>query len=93
MSRAGYGFIKSCMLGKNSLSITGERRRELNKTQKKLKKHGYGVNLAKVGLGFTATTPVKISIKGKKEGQYPSVQVMKEKEKSKLIPRTSVFDR
>lgn len=79
MLRAGYDFASSSTLGKKDPSIIGERKCDLTETQRKLKKYGYGVNLTKVGLGFTPISPVKISrkMKDKKVStQHISVDVL-----------------
>lgn len=54
-----------------------------------MKECGYGVKLTKAGLGFIPVTPIKILGKGKdKKGstQHISVNVMEDKEESKLVP-------
>ncbi|KAM2685925.1 hypothetical protein EV2_008880 [Malus domestica] len=63
MSKAGYDFAFSSNHG-NKVS-NNDKERDLTETQKKLKKHGYGVDNNKAGLGFTPNAPVKISSKVK----------------------------
>ncbi|KAM2170708.1 hypothetical protein ACFX1R_035876 [Malus domestica] len=49
---------------------------DLTETQKKLKKHGYGVDNDKAGLGFTPNAHVKISSKAKNAStQHISVNI------------------
>ncbi|KAM1529840.1 hypothetical protein ACFX1Z_018999 [Malus domestica] len=76
MSKAGYDFIFSSNLGKKVSNAVNNKERDLTKTQKKLKKHGYGVDNDKAGLGFTPNAPVKISSKAKNAStQHISVSI------------------
>ncbi|KAM1284925.1 hypothetical protein ACFX2J_027559 [Malus domestica] len=64
-----------------------------NLGKKKLKKHGYGVDNDKAGLGFTPNAPVKISSKAKNAStQHISVSIEQDQEGPKSAFRTSVFD-
>ncbi|KAM0964115.1 hypothetical protein TB2_022688 [Malus domestica] len=65
MSKAGYVFASSSNPGKKVSNTINSKECDLTKTKKKLKKHGYGVNNNKAGLGFTPNAPVKISSKAK----------------------------
>ncbi|KAM1161267.1 hypothetical protein ACFX2B_000386 [Malus domestica] len=63
------------------LNTVKDNERDLTKTQKKLKEHGYRVNNNKAGLGFTPNAPVKISSKAKTaSAQHISVSVIQDKE-------------
>jgi len=66
MSKAGYDFASSAVAGKKVSNTVNDEERNLTKTQKKLKEHGYGVDNNKAGLGFTPNAPVMISNKAKK---------------------------
>ncbi|KAM1282178.1 hypothetical protein ACFX2H_022570 [Malus domestica] len=75
-------------------NTVNNKERDLTETQKKLKKHGYGVDNDKAGLGFTPNAPVKISSKGKNAStQHISVSIEQDQEEPKFASRTSVFDR
>ncbi|KAM2431593.1 hypothetical protein EV2_019397 [Malus domestica] len=65
MLKAGYDFASSSNPGKKVSNTVNNKERDLNETQKKLKKHGYGVDNNKAGLGFILNAPVKISSKAK----------------------------
>ncbi|KAM1556665.1 hypothetical protein ACFX10_040172 [Malus domestica] len=94
MSKAGYKFTSSANLGKKDLNTVKDNERDLTKTQKKLEKHGYGVNNNKAGLGFTPNAPVKISSKAKNASvQHIRVSIIQDKEEPQPAPQTSVFDR
>ncbi|KAM1286388.1 hypothetical protein ACFX2J_000452 [Malus domestica] len=81
MSKAGYNFTSSANLGNKDLNTVKDNERDLTKTQKKLKEHGYRVNNNKAGLGFTPNAPVKISSKVKTaSAQHISVSVIQDKE-------------
>ena len=91
MSKAGYNFASSSSPGKKVANI---KERDLTKTQKKLKEHGYGVDNNKSGLGFTPDAPVKISNRAKNAStQHISVTVEQDQEEPKPTHRTSIFDR
>ncbi|KAM1100240.1 hypothetical protein ACFX1X_006833 [Malus domestica] len=94
MSKAGYDFTSSSNPGKKVSNTVNDKERDLTETQKKLKKHGYGVDNNKAGLGFTPNAPVKISSKAKNAStQHISVSIEQDQEEPKSAPRTSVFDR
>ncbi|KAM1444583.1 hypothetical protein ACFX2I_040716 [Malus domestica] len=94
MSKAGYDFVSPSNLGRNVLNTINDKEHDFIETQKRLKKHGYGVDNNKAGLGFTLNTPVKISRKTKNaSAQHISVSVEQNQEEPKPAPRTSVFDR
>ncbi|KAM1673324.1 hypothetical protein FF1_041584 [Malus domestica] len=63
MSKVGYDFASSLNLGKKVSNTVNDKKRDLTKTQNKLKEHGYGVDNNKDGLGFMPNAPVKISSK------------------------------
>ncbi|KAM2449007.1 hypothetical protein PS1_019146 [Malus domestica] len=87
MSKAGYDFASSSNPGKKVLNTVNNKERDLTETQKKLKKHGYGVNNNKAGLGFTPNAPVKISSKGKNAStQHISVSIEQDRDKPKFAP-------
>ena len=65
MSKAGYDFIPSSKPGKKVSDTVNNKERDLTKTQKRLKEHGYGVDNGKEGIGFTPNAPMKISSKAK----------------------------
>ncbi|KAM1006757.1 hypothetical protein COP2_003555 [Malus domestica] len=65
MLKAGYDFAFSSNLGKKNANTVNDKERDLIETQKKLKEHGCRVDNNKAGLGFTPSTPVKISSKAK----------------------------
>ena len=84
MAKAGYNFSSSSNPGKKISSTVNDKERDLTKTQKKLKEHGYGVDNNKVGLGFTPNAPVKISSKAKNAStQHISVSVEQDQEEPK----------
>ena len=94
MSKAGYDFASSEAAGKKVSNTVNDKERNLTKTQKKLKEHGYGVDNNKAGLGFTPNAPVMISNKAKNtSAQYVNVSIEQDQEEPKPAPRTSVFDR
>ncbi|KAM1935762.1 hypothetical protein ACFX15_019768 [Malus domestica] len=94
MSKAGYDFASSSDHGKNISDTVNNKERDLTETQKRLKKHGYGVDNNKAGLGFTPTAPVKISSKAKNAStQHISVSIEQDHDEPKSTPWTSVFDR
>ncbi|KAM1724361.1 hypothetical protein PS2_022206 [Malus domestica] len=94
MSKAGYDFAFSSNPGKKVSNTVNNKERDLTETQKKLKKHGYGVNNNKAGLGFTPNAPVKISSKMKNAStQHISVSIKQDREEPKSAPQTPVFDR
>ncbi|KAM1769056.1 hypothetical protein ACFX12_046942 [Malus domestica] len=94
MSKAGYDFTSSSNPGKKVSNTVNNKERDLTETQKKLKKHGYGVNNNKAGLGFTPNTLVKISSKAKNAStQHISESIEQNREEPKSAPRTPVFDR
>ncbi|KAM1666585.1 hypothetical protein ACFX2K_046163 [Malus domestica] len=94
MSKAGYDFASSSNPGKKVSNTVNNKERDLIETQKKLKKHGYGVNNNKAGLGFTPNAPVKISSQAKNAStQHISVSIEQDQEEPKSTPRTPVFDR
>ncbi|KAB2611505.1 hypothetical protein D8674_019537 [Pyrus ussuriensis x Pyrus communis] len=94
MSKAGYDFASSAVAGKKVSNTVNDEERNLTKTQKKLKEHGYGVDNNKAGLGFTPNAPVMISNKAKNtSAQHISVSIEQDQEEPKPSPRTSVFDR
>ncbi|KAB2615234.1 hypothetical protein D8674_021822 [Pyrus ussuriensis x Pyrus communis] len=94
MSKAGYDFASSVVAGKKVSNTVNDEERNLTKTQKKLKEHGYGVDNNKAGLGFTPNAPVMISNKAKNtSAQHISVSIEQDQEEPKPSPRTSVFDR
>ncbi|KAM2981393.1 hypothetical protein FF2_012699 [Malus domestica] len=94
MSKAGYDFASSSNPGKKVSNTVNNKERDLTETQKKLKKHGYGVNNNKAGLGFTPNAPVKISSKAKNAStQHISVSIEQDREEPKSTLRTPVFDR
>ncbi|KAM0971130.1 hypothetical protein ACFX2A_019408 [Malus domestica] len=94
MSKAGYDFASSSNHGKKVSNTVNNKKCDLTETQKKLKKHGYGVDNNKAGLGFTPNAPVKISSKAKNANtQHISVSIEQDQEEPKFAPRTSVFDR
>ncbi|KAM1600954.1 hypothetical protein ACFXTN_023332 [Malus domestica] len=67
---------------------------DLTETQKKLKKHAYGVDNNKVGLGFTPNAPVKISSEAKNAStQHINVSIEPDQEEPKSTLRTSIFNR
>ncbi|CAL2238575.1 unnamed protein product [Prunus armeniaca] len=95
MSKAGCDFGLSPLPGELNLDITGERTHGLNETQKKLKKQGYVIDLARAGLGFTPIAPVKISARRKEkkaDAQHISIEVVNEEEELKANKRALVFD-
>ncbi|KAM1317698.1 hypothetical protein ACFX2H_002916 [Malus domestica] len=94
MSKAGYDFASSSNHGKKVSNTVNNKERDLTETQKKLKKHGYGVDNNKAGLGFTSNAPVKISSKAKNAStQHISVSIEQDHDEPKSTPWTSVFDR
>ncbi|KAM1940838.1 hypothetical protein ACFX13_028494 [Malus domestica] len=101
MSKAGYDFDSASNLGKNNANTVNDKERNLTKTQKKLKEHGYGVDNIKVGLGFTPNTLVRISSKAKSTSaqyismsvEHISMSVEQDQEKPKPTPQTTVFVR
>ncbi|KAM2599740.1 hypothetical protein TB2_038112 [Malus domestica] len=94
MSKAGYDFVSSSNPGKKVSNTVNNKERDLTETQKKLKKHGYGVNNNKAGLGFTPSAPVKISSQTKNAStQHISVSMEQDQEEPKSTSRTPVFDR
>ncbi|MBT0984586.1 hypothetical protein KJ032_26490, partial [Salmonella enterica subsp. enterica serovar Typhimurium] len=94
MSKAGYDFASSSNPGKKVSNTVNNKERDLTKTQKKLKKHGYGVDNNKAGLGFTPNAPVKISSKAKNAStQHISVSIEQNQEEPKPAPQTLVIDR
>ncbi|KAM1219927.1 hypothetical protein ACFX2G_047937 [Malus domestica] len=94
MSKDGYDFASSSNPGKKVSNTVNNKERDLTETQKKLKKHGYGVNNNKAGLGFTLNAPVKISSQAKNAStQHISVSIEQDQEEPKSTPRTPVFDR
>ncbi|KAM1087969.1 hypothetical protein ACFX2B_013305 [Malus domestica] len=93
MSKAGYDFASSSNPGKKVSNNVNNKERDLTETQKKLKKHGYGVNNNKAGLGFTPNAPVKISSKAKNAStQHISVSIEQDREEPKSAPRMPIFD-
>ncbi|KAB2609177.1 S2-RNase [Pyrus ussuriensis x Pyrus communis] len=70
MSKAGYDFASSAVAGKKVSNTVNDEERNLTKTQKKLKEHGYGVDNNKAGLGFTPNAPL-IEAGFIREVQYP----------------------
>ncbi|KAM2695530.1 hypothetical protein EV1_040015 [Malus domestica] len=94
MSKAGYDFASSSNPGKKVSNTINNKERDLIETQKKLKKHGYGVNNNKARLGFTPNAPMKISSKAKNAStQHISVSIEQDQEEPKSAPRTPVFNR
>ncbi|KAM1698838.1 hypothetical protein ACFXTH_029991 [Malus domestica] len=94
MLKAGYDFVSSSNPGKKVSNTVNNKERDLTETQKKLKKHGYGVNNNKAGLGFTPNAPVKISSKTKNAStQHISVSIEQDREEPKSALRMPVFDR
>ncbi|KAM1079927.1 hypothetical protein ACFX2B_014438 [Malus domestica] len=94
MSKAGYDFASSSNHGKKVSNIVNNKERDLIETQKKLKRHGYGVDNNKAGLGFIPNAPVKISSKAKNAStQHISVSIKQDQNKPKSASRTSVFDK
>ncbi|CAL8991155.1 unnamed protein product, partial [Prunus brigantina] len=96
MSKAGYDFGLSSLMGELNPDVTGERKHGLSETQKKLKGQGYTIDSARAGLGFTPVAPVKISARRKEnkaEAQHISVEAVEEEEEPKVVKRASVFDR
>ncbi|CAL8990430.1 unnamed protein product [Prunus brigantina] len=96
MSKAGYDFGFSSLMGELNPDVTGERKHGLSETQKKLKGQGYTIDSARAGLGFTPVAPVKISARRKEnkaEAQHISVEAVEEEEEPKVVKRASVFDR
>ncbi|KAM1094243.1 hypothetical protein ACFX2B_009149 [Malus domestica] len=61
MLKTGYDFASSSNPGEKVSNTVNDKERNLTKTQKKLKEHGYRVDNNKVGLGFPPNAPVKIS--------------------------------
>ncbi|KAM1721194.1 hypothetical protein ACFX12_022761 [Malus domestica] len=93
MSKAGYDFASSSNLGKKVSNTVNNKESDLTETQRKLKKHGYGVDNNKAGLGFTPNAPVKISSKAKNAStQHNSVSIKQDQNEPKSAPQTSVFD-
>ncbi|CAL8168229.1 unnamed protein product [Prunus armeniaca] len=81
MSKAGYNFGLSPLLGELNPYITRERTHDLNETQKKLKDKGYTIDSARASLGFTPITPINISTMRKEKKvdvQHISVKVVEE---------------
>ncbi|KAM0996656.1 hypothetical protein ACFX2C_006629 [Malus domestica] len=94
MSKAGYDFASSLNPGKKVSNTVNNKERDLTETKKKLKKHGYGVNNNKAGLGFTPNAPVKISSKVKNAStQHISVSIEQDQEEPKSASRMLIFDR
>ena len=94
MSKAGYDFASSSNPGKKVSNTINNKERDLTKTQKKLKEHGYGVDNNKTGLGFTPNAPMKISSKAKNAStQHISLSIEQDQEEPKSAPRMSVFNR
>ncbi|KAM1220085.1 hypothetical protein ACFX13_047930 [Malus domestica] len=94
MSKAGYDFASSSNPGKKVSNTVNNKERDLTETQKKLKKHGYGINNNKAGLGFTLNAPVKISSKAKNAStQHISVSIEQDREEPKSAPQMPIFDR
>ncbi|KAM1166247.1 hypothetical protein ACFX10_025503 [Malus domestica] len=94
MSKAGYDFASSLNPGKKVSNTVNNKERDLTETQKKLKKHGYGINNNKAGLGFTPNAPVKISSKAKNAStQHISVSIEQDRDEPKSAPQTPIFDR
>ncbi|KAM1030456.1 hypothetical protein ACFX13_035068 [Malus domestica] len=87
MSKARYNFTSSANLGNKDSNTVKDNKRDLTKTQKKLEKHGYGVNNNKAGLGFTPNAPVKISSKAKNaSAQHISVSIIQDKDEPQPAP-------
>ncbi|KAM2288449.1 hypothetical protein ACFXTI_029325 [Malus domestica] len=81
MSKVGYDFASSLNPGNKVANIVNNKDRDLTKTQKKLKEHGYGVNNNKAGLGFTPNAPMKISSKTKNaSAQHINVTIEQDQE-------------
>ncbi|KAM2256250.1 hypothetical protein TB2_046475 [Malus domestica] len=94
MSKAGYDFASSSNAGKKVSNTVNNKQHDLTETQKKLKKHGYGINNNKAGLGFTPNAPVKISSKAKNAStQHISVSIEQDRDEPKSTPQTPIFDR
>ncbi|KAM1072805.1 hypothetical protein FF1_018023 [Malus domestica] len=94
MSKAGYDFASSSNPGKKVSNTVNNKERDLTETQNKLKKHGYGVNNNKAGLGFTPNAPVKISSKAKNAStQHISVSIEQDRDEPKSTPQTPIFNR
>ncbi|KAM1365309.1 hypothetical protein ACFX2F_043747 [Malus domestica] len=94
VSKVRYDFSSSSNLRKKNANTVNDKERGLTETQNKLKKHDYGVDNNKAGLGFIPNTLVKISNKVKTiSAQHISVSVERNQEEPKPTPRTSVFDR
>ncbi|KAM2475424.1 hypothetical protein PS1_008023 [Malus domestica] len=94
MSKAGYDFASSSNHEKKVSNTINNKERDLTETQKKLKKHGYGVDNNKAGVGFTPNAPVKISSKAKNAStQHISVSIEQDHDEPKSTHWTSVFDR
>ncbi|KAM2589411.1 hypothetical protein TB1_046341 [Malus domestica] len=76
MSKAGYDFASSSNPAKKVSNTVNNKERDLSKTQKKLKEHGYRVDNNKAGHGFTSNAPVMISSKTKNaSAQHISVSI------------------
>ncbi|KAM1546464.1 hypothetical protein FF1_046742 [Malus domestica] len=94
MSKAGYDFASSSNLGKKVSNTVNNKECDLTETQKKFKKHGYGVNNNKARLGFTPNAPVKFSSKAKNAStQHISVSIEQDQANPKSTLRMSVFDK
>ncbi|KAM1658315.1 hypothetical protein ACFXTN_042496 [Malus domestica] len=94
MSKAGYDFASSSNAGKKVSNTVNNKQHDFTETQKKLKKHGYGINNNKAGLGFTPNAPVKISSKAKNAStQHISVSIEQDRDEPKSTPQTPIFDR
>ncbi|KAM2312472.1 hypothetical protein ACFXTH_022872 [Malus domestica] len=87
MSKAEYDFASSSNPEKKVSNTINNKERDLTETQKKLKKHSYGVDNNKAGLGFTPNAPVKISSKAKNAStQHISVSIEQDQKEPKSAP-------
>ncbi|KAM1818248.1 hypothetical protein ACFX11_000062 [Malus domestica] len=94
MLKAGYDFASSSNPRKKVSNTINDKECDLIETKKKLKKHGYGVDNNKAGLGFIPNALVKISSKAKNANtQHVSVSIEQDQAEPKAVPRTLVFDR
>ncbi|KAM1690712.1 hypothetical protein ACFXTN_029594 [Malus domestica] len=85
MSKAGYDFASSSNPGKKVSNTINNKERDLTETQKKLKKHGYGVNNNKAGLGFAPNAPMKISIFDRMNRSRPGTETTLKEEKLDML--------
>ncbi|GMY33246.1 hypothetical protein FCV25MIE_28488 [Fagus crenata] len=90
MAKAGYNYKEPNGLGKLIPEASGEKDRDLTKTQKMLKAQGYGVEKSKAGIGYTPSTPIHIPIQ-KTNVLVITTEAEKEEQFLKPSKKASVF--